>query len=431
MVRLRDTRYGTSGSSVCCALAVDLDPPLLACGVTTKGGGSPSAPGSTTGAVPQVQQLVGEVVVEAGDVEGPPRSERIDDGHAASLPSQTDGPAPRSRDPRPYDGATSRVSVSGAVEEVRRRAGSHAVPAGRWPRRPAWCGGGCVHGCSWACSGSRPPCSGCCRRCPGFVVPLVLAAVLGALFAPLVERLARPRGAAVGWCAARAARPHGRRGRLGLAGRRRASASSPARSRAEVTKGLDTLSSWLASHGVDVGSGASASRRARVRDRHRRWAGSLGALSGTFSSLVSLGIGAAIGAFLVYYVIVDWDGPDPMGGGARRARRRDRHRDRRRRRPWPCARYFWALTLSAVVTAVLIGGAAWAAGGAAGVHHRGGHARHVVRPLPRRHRVRCLRDADRVGLQRHRRGHRHARRHPRRAEHRADDRPGAGWPARR
>jgi predicted PurR-regulated permease PerM len=76
---------------------------------------------------------------------------------------------------------------------------------------------------------------------------------------------------------------------------------------------------------------------------------------------VLLGIGVAMGGFLVYYVLVDWAGLtrwvgshlgiEPglgaviVGDAAVSVRR-----------------YFWSLTISAVVTAVLIGGTAWLLG---------------------------------------------------------------------
>ena len=139
-----------------------------------------------------------------------------------------------------------------------------------------------------------------------------------------------PRGAALRWSAARAARPHGRRRRLGLArswpGRRPGVGPDRARS---SRQGLDTLERVARSHGVDAGSGALDQRRARGRRPRGPRRASSSALSGAFSSLVSLGIGAAIGAFLVYYVIVDWDGPDPLGGRATSASTRRRAPSRR------------------------------------------------------------------------------------------------------
>ena len=193
----------------------------------------------------------------------------------------------------------------------------------------------------------------------GFVVPLVLAAVLGALFAPLVERLqARgvPRsGGALLVLLGLTAVVVGSiwlvvRGLLGQSGQ----------IRAQVTAGLDTASAWLASHGIDIGSGSSATDQLGSATG-QALGGVLGALSSTFSSVVSLGIAAAIGAFLVYYVLVDWEGltrfvGEHIGLDA------DLGAEIVDESAVAVRRYFWALTLSAVVTAVLIGGAAWLLG---------------------------------------------------------------------
>ncbi len=193
----------------------------------------------------------------------------------------------------------------------------------------------------------------------GFVVPLVLAAVLGALFAPLVERLQargvpRSGGAllvllgltvvVVGsiWLVVR--------GLLGQSGQ----------IRVQVTAGLDTASAWLASHGIDIGSGSSATDQLGSATG-QALGGVLGALSSTFSSVVSLGIAAAIGAFLVYYVLADWEGLTRFVG-EHIGLDTDLGAEIVDESAVAVRRYFWALTISAVVTAVLIGGAAWLLG---------------------------------------------------------------------
>lgn len=193
----------------------------------------------------------------------------------------------------------------------------------------------------------------------GLVVPLVIAAVLGALFAPLVDRL-RARGV-----------PRSGGALLVLLGLLAVVGGSiwlvvsgvlaqAPQIAAEVTKGLDTLSSWLASHGVDIGSGASATDELGSATGPAL-GGIVSALSGSLSSVVSLGIGAAIGAFLVYYVIVDWDGLTRFVG-AHVGLDPDTGAEIVEEAALSVRRYFWALTLSAVVTAVLIGGTAWALG---------------------------------------------------------------------
>jgi predicted PurR-regulated permease PerM len=193
----------------------------------------------------------------------------------------------------------------------------------------------------------------------GFVVPLVISAVLGAIFAPLVARL-HARGV-----------PRWGGALLVLLGLTAIVVGSiwlvvtgvleqGPQIGAQVRAGLDTLSPWLASHGVDIGSGASAADEAGSA-AGRALGGVVSALSSTFSSLLSIGIGAAMGAFLVYYVLVDWHrltrwvgahvGLDAQTGT-----------EIVEESAVSVRRYFWSLTLSAVVTAVLIGGTAWALG---------------------------------------------------------------------
>ena len=193
----------------------------------------------------------------------------------------------------------------------------------------------------------------------GFVVPLVLAAVLGALFAPLVDRLdARgvPRSAGallvlLGLTAVVVGSIW-----LVVTGVVRQSGQISA----QVTKGLDTLSSWLASHGIDIGSGATATDQ--LGSATGEALGGLASMvSSTFSSLLSLGIGAAIGAFLVYYVVVDWDDLTAWVG-RHVGLDADTGAEIVEDSAVAVRRYFWALTLSAVVTAVLIGGSAWLLG---------------------------------------------------------------------
>ncbi|MFL6078482.1 MAG: AI-2E family transporter [Ornithinibacter sp.] len=193
----------------------------------------------------------------------------------------------------------------------------------------------------------------------GFVVPLVLAAVLGALFAPLVARLQAagvPRsGGALLVLLGLTAIVLGSVWLVvsGIAGQ-------SGQIRAQLTAGLDTLSSGLASRGIDIGSGAAATDQVGSATG-QVLGGALGALSSAFSSVVSLGIGTAIAAFLVYYVLVDWHGLTRWVG-AHVGLDADLGAEVVDDSAVAVRRYFWALTLSAVVTAVLIGGAAWLLG---------------------------------------------------------------------
>jgi len=69
----------------------------------------------------------------------------------------------------------------------------------------------------------------------------------------------------------------------------------------------------------------------------------------------------AIGAFLVYYVVVDWDNLTAWVG-RHVGLDADTGAEVVEDSAVAVRRYFWALTLSAVVTAVLIGGSAWLLG---------------------------------------------------------------------
>ena len=191
----------------------------------------------------------------------------------------------------------------------------------------------------------------------GFVVPLVIASVLGALFAPVVANLhdrgvPRSGGALLVLLAVALAVV----GSLWLfvVG----IVDQAPEIAAQLTAGLSELDAWLEARGVDLGSGASLADQ--VTSGAEQSAGGVGSLlSDVFSSAVSLGIGSAMAAFLIYYVLVDWatltrfvgrhltldaDTGEAVVGDAVVSVRR----------------YFWSLTLSAVVTAVLIGGTAWA-----------------------------------------------------------------------
>jgi putative heme transporter len=194
------------------------------------------------------------------------------------------------------------------------------------------------------------------KQVSGLVVPLVVASVLGALFVPVVDRLARHRiPRSVGglvvivllaalialsiWLVV-----------VGIAEQGRQISSA-------IGEGLDAVEGWLATRGVLTGDG---SLRRQLEELGPVLMGGLSAfLPGLLSSTLSFALGAVIGTFLVYYILADWHsltawvgrhlGPGEEVGagivedtvGAMR-------------------RYFSSLTISAVLTAVLIGGAAWA-----------------------------------------------------------------------
>lgn len=190
----------------------------------------------------------------------------------------------------------------------------------------------------------------------GLAVPLVIAGVLGAMFAPAVDHLARHR----------IPRPVGGLLVIALLGGIVAGSiwlvvvgiteQSPQIS-ASVVAALDTIEGWLVSRGVTFGESSLQEQASEVLTA--AMSGASAYLPGLLSGTVSFALGIAIGTFLVYYILTDWHalttwvarylGPSPEVGagivedtiGAVR-------------------RYFSSLTLSAVVTAVLIGASAWA-----------------------------------------------------------------------
>jgi putative heme transporter len=189
----------------------------------------------------------------------------------------------------------------------------------------------------------------------GFIVPLIVAGVLGALFVPVVEWL-HDRGVPR-WGGALAVLLFLTVVVLGsmwlvLAG---IVAQYPTISD-QVSAGLETLDGWLEEQGVDIGSGGSLTDLLGA-GANDALGGLTAVLPGVFSSTVSIAIGVAMGAFLVYYVLVDWHslsswvgrhmGLDPDTGSAIVGDA-----------VMSVRRYFGSLTLSAVVTAVLIGGTA-------------------------------------------------------------------------
>jgi putative heme transporter len=189
----------------------------------------------------------------------------------------------------------------------------------------------------------------------GLAVPLVIAGVLGALFAPVVDRLALQR----------IPRPIGGLLVIALLGGIVAGSiwlvvvgiaeQSPQIS-ASMAAGLDAIERGLVSRGVTVGGEPLQQQASEVVAA--AMGGASAYLPGLLSGTVSFALGIAIGTFLVYYILTDWHaltawvarhlGPGQEVGagivedtiGAVR-------------------RYFSSLTLSAVVTAILIGASAW------------------------------------------------------------------------
>lgn len=185
----------------------------------------------------------------------------------------------------------------------------------------------------------------------GLVIPLVVAAVLGALFVPLVDRLAghmsRKLAAAivlVGLIAVTV-------GALGVA--IVGVVDQAPQIRAELASGLDTLRDALADVDIDLPTSEDIVDGAEeiVADPTP---GAGSALGSAFSSLAAFLAGTAVGLFLLFYLLADWKAltewvgthlsvPDDLGVGIVEDA------------VWSVRRYFSALTVTSLVTAVIIG----------------------------------------------------------------------------
>lgn len=188
----------------------------------------------------------------------------------------------------------------------------------------------------------------------GLVVPLVVAIVVGTLFVPLVDWLAlrMPRkGAAalvllglvvvgIGSVA------------IAVAG----VVDQGPQIREELTAGLEKLREWVAGLGVDIGSGGSLTDG--VGDAAAGAAAGISTfLSSAFSSVTGFVAGTAIGIFILFYLLADWRGfttwvgshlgvPADLGAGMVQDA------------TWSIRRYFSALTVTSLFSAVAIGVAA-------------------------------------------------------------------------
>jgi len=188
----------------------------------------------------------------------------------------------------------------------------------------------------------------------GLVVPLIVAGVVGALFVPLVDKLAKHmhRTLAAGIVL------------VGLivvgVGAVVVAVAGVVEQAPEVEKqlsaGLTAATDWLQGRGVDLGSvegaldGATSAAGAS--------SGGLGSLVGTiFSSAAAFAVGTFIGLFFLFYILADWDEfsqwigshlgvPDDLG------------KEMIDDATWSVRSYFYALSLTSLVTAVAIGGTA-------------------------------------------------------------------------
>jgi predicted PurR-regulated permease PerM len=137
------------------------------------------------------------------------------------------------------------------------------------------------------------------------VVPLIVAIVVGVLFAPLVDLAARshiPRRISSGLVI------------IGLTGISVASIWLTVKGVAEqapeigrqLAAGLDRVFAWLEDLGVSVGDGTGAVDNGYETGR---WllSGLAGSLTGVFSSAAALIVGVFVGVFLLYYLLAEWD----------------------------------------------------------------------------------------------------------------------------
>ncbi|PFG44602.1 putative PurR-regulated permease PerM [Isoptericola jiangsuensis] len=191
----------------------------------------------------------------------------------------------------------------------------------------------------------------------GLVVPLVVALVVGALFAPACQWLARwmPRplaalvvlvallGVAVGTVAIAVRGVVAQAPEIG----------------AQLSDGFAAAQGWLDDLGVDLDVDVAT-------DGLPEWgstllAGVTAQLGDVFSGTAALLMGLFVGVFLLYFVLADWDqlmgwtsrhlgvAPDVGAGIVDDG-------------TWAMRRYFLALTASSLVVSAIVGVAAWALG---------------------------------------------------------------------
>ena len=189
----------------------------------------------------------------------------------------------------------------------------------------------------------------------GLVVPLVIASVMGALLAPLVDRMERarvPRGIGSGTVL------------LGLFGLVAGSlwivvagvSEQAGEISAQLTAGLALINQQLSEWGIDIGT--TSELMGQVTDFFTGSAAGLSSLlSGLLSNVASFVVGTLVAVFLLFYVLLDWHRltrwvsshlavDQVMGEGVVD----DAVSSIRQ--------YFGGLTISAVVTSVLIGASA-------------------------------------------------------------------------
>jgi len=189
----------------------------------------------------------------------------------------------------------------------------------------------------------------------GLAVPLVVAAVIGALLVPPVDAmqargLPRMAGAGVVMLVLTGVLV----GSLWLV--IKGVVDQSATISVQLTAGLDTLTSWLESRGLDLGSVSAL--RSQLDESVGAWIGGAASLlPGIFSSVASLVLGLFISAFLLFYMLYDWSRIVGWVGG-HVGLDREAGSEVVQDAVSATRAYFASVTISAVVTAVLIGLAA-------------------------------------------------------------------------
>lgn len=188
----------------------------------------------------------------------------------------------------------------------------------------------------------------------GLVVPLVVAAVVGTLFVPLVDKLENhmPRKLASGLVLVGLVVVGVGAVVVAIAG----VADQASEIRDQLRAGLESVRDWLEGAGVDIGSASELTDGAEDVVGGSV-AGITTYLSTVFSSAAAFIGGTFVGLFILFYILADWKEfsnwvashlgvPTDLGAGIVDDA------------TWSIRRYFYALTLTSFVTAVVIGGAA-------------------------------------------------------------------------
>lgn len=192
----------------------------------------------------------------------------------------------------------------------------------------------------------------------GLVIPLVIASVIGTLFVPLVDKISAhmPRKLAAGivligliivgigsvWVAV-----------AGIA-------DQTSEISDQLASGIDAARAWLVNLGIEPTAAQNMSDG--VGDVAASSVTGLSSFFSTaFSSVSAFIAGSFVGLFLLFYILTDWDEfstwlgshlgvPKDLGAGMVEDA------------TWSIRRYFYALTLTSLVAAVIVGGSAAAVG---------------------------------------------------------------------